>query len=59
MSETGTEEAGTSGLVDEAGNRVSAARPEEVVEPLVRFAKEQPLAVVLGVLSSSATFSAS
>jgi hypothetical protein len=50
MSETDVGASSTEGvLYDQAGNRIGAGRPEPRDEPLVRFAREQP--VMLAVIA--------
>jgi len=53
MSETGAVESATrgGGLLDEAGNRIAGRQSEQVLDPLVQFAKEQPLTTALGALA--------
>ena len=50
MSETGVGDSGTaqsSVLYDDAGNRIASGRGEQDLEPLVRFARDQPLMTAL------------
>ena len=50
MSETAPGDSSTvhSGILyDESGNRIASGRTEPDIEPLVRFAREQPLATAL------------
>ena len=50
MSETGLGDSSTmhsSILYDQSGNRIASGRTEPDIEPLVRFAREQPLATAL------------
>ena len=50
MSETGVDDSSTAQqgvLLDEAGNRIASRRAETDLEPLVRFAREQPLKTAL------------
>jgi hypothetical protein len=50
MSETdigGSSPAQSGVLYDEAGNRIAGGRTEPDLEPLVRFAREQPLTTTL------------
>jgi hypothetical protein len=45
MSETGVGPSGTAegAIYDAAGNRIAGGRTNREIEPLVRFAKEQPV----------------
>jgi hypothetical protein len=49
MSETDVGASGTAegGIYDETGNRIAGGRTRTEIEPLVRFAKEQPLTTAI------------
>lgn len=49
MSETdvGTSSTVQEGVLDQAGNRIGGGRPEPRDEPLVRFAREQPVTLAV------------